>query len=198
MRFSLSNRLSSVSALGFAVCLASWGCSSGPVAAPTSYTQFESKDKQVKFEYPTGLEVTASGGQGLLSHSIFQMGPAKIDVACDVAGSLIAGPASPRNDPNIEPPVVRIHELGLKNVQEDMSGYEEQQAQPIQTKVGEGRVSEFTAAGSIGGKIRGFRATALTRDRRVTVICTCPVRDWETLKPAFTQVISSLTQGSGR
>ena len=124
MKFSLSYRLSSVSALGFAACLASVGCSAGPATAPTSFTQFESKDKQVKFEYPEGWEVTASGGQGLLSHSIFQMGPAKIDVACDVAGSLLAGPASPRNDPNIEPPVAGIHEFGLKNVQEEMSGYE--------------------------------------------------------------------------
>ncbi|MBI3468328.1 MAG: hypothetical protein HY000_35440, partial [Planctomycetes bacterium] len=124
------------------------------MAAPTSFTQFESKDKQVKFEYPDGWEVTASGGQGLLSHSVFKKGPATIDVGCDVAGSLFAGPAAPR-DPNEEPASARIHQLGLMHMKEDYSGYEEEPAQPIQTKVGEGRFSDFTAAGSFGGKIRG-------------------------------------------
>ena len=197
MPHSLTNRWSSVSLLASAICFASWGCGGQPVAAPTSLTKFESKDKQVRFEYPAGWEVTASGGQGLLSHSVFQQGPAKIDVGCDLAGSLFAGPGAPR-DPNEEPASARIHELGLKNMKEDFSGYEEQPAQPIKTNIGEGRISEFTAAGSFGGKIRGYRATALTRDRRVTVICTCPERDWETLKPAFTKVIGSLSQGSGR
>ena len=197
MAHSLSSRMCSVALLAFTICFTSWGCAAQPATAPTSFTQFESKDKQVKFEYPEGWEVTASGGQGLLSHSVFKQGAAKIDVGCDLAGSLFAGPAGPR-DPNQEPPVVRIHEMGLKTMKEDMSGYEEQPAQPIQAKVGEGRIAEFTAAGSFGGKIRGYRATALTRDRRVTVICTCPEKDWETLKPAFTRVISSLSQGSGR
>jgi hypothetical protein len=133
-----------------------------------------------------------------MSHSGFTQGSAKISVDCDLVGSLFAGPAIPLNDPNQVAPVARIHELGVKKMQEEMSGYEEQPAQPIQTRTGEARISEFTAPGALGKKIRGYRATALTRDRRVTVVCTCPESDWETLNPAFTKLVASLSPGSGR
>jgi len=55
--------------------------------------------------------------------------------------------------------------------------------------------AEFTASGSFGGTLKGYRATALSRDRRVRVMCKCSKDDWEKLKPAFDKVIESLGPG---
>jgi hypothetical protein len=96
----------------------------------------------------------------------------------------------------VEPPVARIHELSKEKLLSDMPAAEEQPAQPVQTIFGEGRVSEFTAPGSLGNKIHGYRATVLTRDRRLVVICQCAASDWENLKGPFMKVIASLAPGS--
>ena len=174
------------------------GCSSGPVPAPTAYTKIESPDKQFQCEHPAGWQVTTTGGKGTLSHCIFEAGAARIDIASDLMGSLMAGPATTPMDPNAEPPVARIHDQGKAKFAEDFSNYEEQEPKPVQTMLGEGRVAEFTATGSLGRKLHGYRATVLSRDRRITTMCSCPVSEWEKLKPAFGKVISSLSPGTGR
>jgi hypothetical protein len=113
-------------------------------------------------------------------------------------GSLMAGPASPVNDPDDEPPVAHVHETGEAKFAEGFSNYKEQEPRAVQSYLGEGRISEFTAAGSLGRKLHGYRATFLSRDRRITAMCSCPVSEWETLRPAFDKVIASLQPGSGR
>jgi hypothetical protein len=174
------------------------GCSSGPVPAPTAFTKIESADKQFRVEHPNGWQVTTTGGMGTLSHCIFEAGAARIDIAADLMGSLMAGPSGPPSDPNVEPPVARVHEMGKAKFAEEFSNYEEQEARPVQTALGEGRIAEFTATGSMGRKLRGYRATVLSRDRRITAMCSCPVSEWETLKPAFEKVIGSLQPSSSR
>jgi len=174
------------------------GCSSGPVPAPTSFTKIESPDKQFQVEHPSDWQVTTTGGKGTLSHCIFEAGAARIDVSSDLMGSLLAGPAVPSNDPNVEPAVARVHEQGKAKFAETFSNYEEQEPRPVQTAFGEGRVAEFTATGSMGRKLRGYRATVLSRDRRITAMCSCPVSEWEKLKPSFDKVIGSLQHGTGR
>jgi len=174
------------------------GCSSGPVPAPVSFTKIGSPDKQFQIEHPNDWQVTTTGGKGTLSHCIFEAGAARIDVSSDLLGALMAGPQVPSNDPNVEPAVARIHALGMEKFAEGFSNYEEQEAKPVRTMFGEGRISEFTATGSLGRKLRGYRATVLSRDRRITTMCSCPVSEWETLKPAFDKVIGSLQPGTGR
>jgi hypothetical protein len=165
---------------------------------PTSYTRTESADKQFQCEYPTGWQETKTGGKGTLSHCIFESGGARIDIAADLFGSLMAGPSLTRDDPNVEPPVARIHELGKDKFAEGFSNYVEQPGRPVQTIIGEGRISDFTATGSMGRKLQGYRATVLSRDRRITAMCSCPSSDWESLKPAFEKVIGSLAPGTSR
>jgi len=41
--------------------------------------------------------------------------------------------------------------------------------------------AEFTASGSFGGKLKGYRATALSRDKALRVMCKCLEGDWEKL-----------------
>jgi hypothetical protein len=171
------------------------GCAGGgPVPAPTAYTRFDSKDRQYMVEYPEGWQITAAGGNSLLSRSAFEMGSAKIAITADQAGSLMAGPARPP-EPGEEPPVARMHEMSKDKLTDEIPGVEEQAAQPVKSVVGEGRVSEFSAVGSLGRKIKGYRATFLTRDRRLVVICQCSESDWENLKPAFMKVIQSIAPG---
>jgi hypothetical protein len=172
------------------------GCgASGPVSVPTGYTRFDSADKQFMCEAPNGWEINATGSKGVLSNSSFKSGSAKINIASDLAGSLMAGPGRPP-DPNVEPPVVAIHEMGKEKLTNEIPNAQEQPADKIQTILGEGRISEFTAPGSFGGKIRGYRATVLSRDRRLTVICQCSESDWENLKGPFNKVIASLAPGA--
>jgi hypothetical protein len=61
--------------------------------------------------------------------------------------------------------------------------------------MGEGRRSIFTSDGSLGGKTYGYRATLLTGDRRITIVCSCPATNWKELKPAFERVTASLRRG---
>src|SRR5262245_20178798 len=174
------------------------GCNTGPVPAPTAYTRFASNDKQYICEYPDGWEITAAGGNTTKSRSACEKGSAKIAITCDIAGSLMAG-ATTRRDPDDEPPVAMAHERSKDRLLEDMPGAEEQPPQAVQTAgMMEGRVSEFTAPGSMGKKIRGYRATVLTRDRRLVIICQCAESDWDNLKPAFMKVIQSIGPGSGK
>jgi hypothetical protein len=145
-------------------------------------------------EVPQGWETTAAGGQGLLSRSAFEKGSAKIAITTDTAGSLFAGPT--RRDPDDEPPIVALHERSKDKLLDVLPGAEEQAAQPVQTVLGEGRISEFSAPAAMGRKIKGYRATFLSKDWRLIVICQCAESDWENLKPAFMKTISSLAPGA--
>lgn len=74
--------------------------------------------------------------------------------------------------------------------------YKEQPSQPLLTALGEGRVSEFTADGGfIFGKGRGYRATILSSDKLVTVVCAAPVKDWPAVEAAFKRTLASLGPG---
>jgi hypothetical protein len=91
-----------------------------------------------------------------------------------------------------------VHAHALDLIRIENPKHEEQEPVAVRTGLGEGRQSEFTLPGSFGQETRGYRATFLTRDRRITVTCSCPEAEFEKLKPAFERVINSLRPGSGR
>jgi hypothetical protein len=98
-------------------------------------------------------------------------------------------------DEDLEP-VAHAHEFGKGTMEEEYNDYTEL-SKPEKPQCGfpRSRRSEFTAKGTFGGKLHGYRVTALGRDKRVVLICTCSEDDWKTLQPAFDQVIASLSQG---
>lgn len=184
--------------------LVSAGCGSKAVA-PTSYAAFNLKGEpqSIALEYPEGW---AADGGGKANHwGRFTQGDAVISFQTDIAGSLMAdvsGGGMPfvDDDGNVhqpEPPIVKLHASGQDKVAEEYSGYlEEEEPDVFRNALGEGRKSEFVADGGIGGgKIHGYRATFLSRDRRFVVICTCPHSDWKTLRPAFDRVLDSFKSG---
>ena len=62
--------------------------------------------------------------------------------------------------------------------------------------MGEGRLSTFTAnsGGLFGSKLRGYHATLLSRDRRVSILCHCPEKEFPKYKATFLAVCRSFTR----
>jgi hypothetical protein len=180
--------------------LALAGCG-GSAEAPTSYTKYNAKDGSFACERPANWEA-AGGGKGH-QWAKFTSGGAEISIRTDVTGSLMADIAQAQNqsagidagDEDLAP-VAKVHEMGKEAMAEQMSDYQEQAPESVKTGLGDARKSEFSATGTFGGKVRGYRVTALTRDKRVQVVCQCSESDWETVKPAFDKAIESLGPGT--
>jgi hypothetical protein len=122
-----------------------------------------------------------------------------IQVYPDIAGSLLSGSDSAGDYPEGSElaPVHRAHELYKKTASEEFSDFVD--GKPALFKgpnTGEGRISIFTASsgGLFGSKLRGYHATFLSRDRRVTVLCHCPEKEFPKLKPTFLAVCRSVVR----
>jgi hypothetical protein len=176
------------------------GCG-GTVPAPKAFVAYHSADGRFSCDYPKGWEVEKGAGKpdAPYSYAKFRMGGAEIRVEADFAGSLfgdIAKAGAGMLGGDAEPPVARVHPMGVRTMKDEFSNYQEREAKGFQSKgMSEGRRSMFTADQTFGGKIFGYRATLLTGDRRITVVATCPAGNWQTLKPGFEKVIDSLRQG---
>jgi predicted DNA-binding WGR domain protein len=162
---------------------------------------FSPKDGAFKLRHPSGWEVeTGSRPDNTYSWARFTKGSAKIQVFADVAGSLMSGSDSARG--NIEEgseaaPVHGAHTRYKKTASEEFSDYKESEPTLFKgSALGEGRVSTFTASGGglFGSKLRGYRVTLLTNDRRVTLLCSCPDGEFEKLKPTLLAVCRSVAR----
>ena len=74
----------------------------------------------------------------------------------------------------------------------DGAHLQEQATQPLATKMGDARLTEWTAQSELT-QLHGCRATLVGGGEEVSVTCVCPERNWNTLKPAFRHVIQSIT-----
>ncbi len=184
-----------LAALAIAGLLAIAGCG-GQVRADR-VRPLPGQGGQFACDAPKGWAVDAGGKpDSPNSFAKFTRGGAEIKVTADFAGSLFGDMAKPSGaglGGDAEPPVARLHPMGVRQMKEDYAGSEEREPKPVQsTGMGEGRRSTFTASSSIGGKNYGYRATFLSGDRRLAVVRTCPATYWKALKPAFRKVILSL------
>jgi hypothetical protein len=175
------------------------GCG-GAVPAPKAFVAYHSPDGRFSCDYPKGWEAEVGAGKqdAPYSYAKFTMGNAEIHVGADFAGSLFGdiAKASGAMSADAEAPAARVHPLGVRQMKKDFSNYQEKEAKAFVSKaIGEGRRSFFTADQTLGGKTYGYRATLLSGDRRITVLCTCPAANWNALKPAFEKVINSLRLG---
>jgi hypothetical protein len=173
------------------------GCG-GAVPAPTAFATYNAPNGRFACDYPKGWEVTGSKSKpdSPLASAAFTMGNAEIKVAADLAGSLFGDIARSAGSMggNDEPPVAKVHPMGVRSMKDEYSNYEEREATAFKSRgLGEGRRSIFIADQALGGKIYGYRATLLSGDRRITVVCSCPATNWKALKPAFEKVIDSLS-----
>jgi hypothetical protein len=166
---------------------------SKPMAAPTSYTVYNSEEDIFHIELPDGWNVKGGGKKDTLWVNA-EKGSAAIKVTESLAGSLMgdiagAGHSDP-NGPDEQLRVSKVHELRQPIIAEEFNGYREGSPVMIRSGFGKTRQSPFTT--STG---RGYRATALGAMTQLTVLCTCASKDWEVLQPAFEKVIASLGPG---
>jgi len=187
-----------VAAIGLAMVA---GCGSEPVSAPTTYAAYNSPGGTFALEYPDGWEADGGGKRGL-EWAKFTSGPAQIRVDTGVAGSLmgdIAGTLGGSEEGAMTPelePVHDVHLAGLEAAEKEYSGYQEVgEPAVLDVRLGPARRSEFTASSTFGGGLHGYRVTMLGHDKSVHVACVCPESDWNTLQPAFDQVLSTFRRG---
>jgi hypothetical protein len=196
------------------------GCRPDAAKAPTGFTPYVGSDKSFACQSPNGWKRSESGANGIMSSVVFTSGTAKVSVTSDLKGSLMADLTRANNAqtenlngslpegmqeqaaaqmPKPVPPVEKLHIAGKKSLEEKIGDYAENAMTPFPCAFGEARLSEFTGdAGMLkGGKTHGYRATILSGDRRVTVVCRCPESDWSTLRPAFSTILQSLAPGGG-
>jgi hypothetical protein len=175
------------------------GCGEA-VPAPTAFVPYNSTDGRFSCDYPKGWAADGGGkAESPNSWAKFTRGNAVIRINADLAGSLFGDMARASGaglGGEAEPPVARVHQMGVRRMKEEFSNYTEREPKPFQSQgVGEGRRSTFIADQTLGGKLYGYRATLLAGDRRLEVICSCPATNWKALRPAFEKVIASVGQG---
>lgn len=169
------------------------------VAAPTVYKAYTAIDNSFSCDQPGGDWTLHETGAttGNLATATFQSGHARVRIVSDATGSIMADISTAANanlPPEQQVPAVqKLHMQDVKVLAADLPGYKEDAVQPFQSGFGEGRVSEWTA----GGSLHGYRVTMLSHEREFTVICFCPERNWAALKPAFQRIISSVKPGTG-
>jgi len=164
---------------------------------PTEYAAYGDTGGKFACDYPKGWQ-TEGGGKpdSPNSWAKFSSGNALINVTADFAGSLFGDMAKASGSAfgeSAEPPVAKVHPMGERHMKEEFNDYKEREPKAFQSKgMGEGRRSTFIAKQTLGGKVYGYRATLLSGDRRITVVCTCNATSWQALKPSFERVISSV------
>lgn len=126
---------------------------------------------------------------GSLMGDILQSGNQQMEGLAGMVGAA-GGPSVPAANP--KPPVERLHDLQARGIAEQVTEFQDSgPAQALTHKLGEARVSEFTAKAD-GSKVRGLRATILGGEKRYTIRCQCSPNDWKTLEPTFRQIIDTL------
>lgn len=159
---------------------------------------FAPKDGAFKLRHPPGWKVeTGSRPDNTYSWARFTQGSARIQVNADVAGSLMSGSdhAGPQEEGSEFAPVHGAHEMYARNAAEEFNDYRESAPTVFKgSPLGEGRISAFSASGGglFGSKLRGYRVTLLTNNRRVTILCSCPEGDFAETQATFLAVCRSL------
>jgi hypothetical protein len=166
---------------------------------PEHFVTYDSPEDVFHVSVPKGWKLE-SGGRKSTYWVSAEKGGATIKVYESLVGSLLgdiagAGPLGPDVRDELLP-VSRVHEVKRRTFAEEYSDYREEPAVTVETKFGKARRSAFTGRAGLGGKVRGYRATALGAMTQITVVCTCSPGDWDTLEPAFARAIASIGPGA--
>lgn len=168
--------------------------------AKLASVEFSPKDGAFKLKYPPGWESeTGSRPDNMYSWAKFTRGSATVQVYADTAGSLMSGSdsAGQYEEGSELAPVHRAHEIYVKTASEEFSDFVDSKPAVFKgPQTGEGRISLFTASagGLFGSKLRGYHVTFLSRDRRVTILCHCPEKEFPGLKPTFLAICRSMAR----
>ena len=177
------------------------------VTAPAAYKTYTAIDNTFSCDQPVGWTRHETGAtSGAESTVTFEKAHVRVRIISDSTGSLMGdimgagNNASTETLPGMPPPpppkpvVEKLHEMDKVQLAADLPGYKEGAMQKLSSRVGDARLSEWTAD---GGKMHGYRVTMLGNQREMTVICIAPERNWAVLQPAFQRMIMSVVPGSG-
>jgi hypothetical protein len=195
-----AGRLCAIAVSCAAVGLVLSGCGSPTV--PDSYETYNSNKGVFQCKAPSGWERTGGGRDTLISAK-FSSGGAEIKITADTKGSLIGDLAEAQNRmAGLDPAqadelsaIAQVHDLSKKELELSLGEYDEVATETIQSGFGEGRRTEFTASTTFGGQVHGYLATFLALDRRITAVGKCPEKHWDSLRPVYEEVITSLGPG---
>jgi hypothetical protein len=162
--------------------------------------EISAKDNAFRLRYPRGWETdTGARPDNTFSWVKLTKDSAIIDINADMQGSVLSGSDSrgQYEEGSEFAPVHRAHEFYKKVAAESFSEYVESKPAVFKgSQSGEGRLSIFTASagGLFGSKLRGYHVTFLAKDRRVTILCQCPEKEFPKLKATFLAVSRSLAR----
>jgi hypothetical protein len=186
------------------VALMTCGCGS-PAVVPKSYKTYTGKE--FKIDYPEGWKVEGAGkGDG--AWATFSSGNASIEIELGIFGSLIGDMAQSANqlggiDGSTKgedvgspaedlAPIRKVHEMQKTRYLEDHKYTFESKTSGYNTGMGSARKTPFKGAGTFGGSIHGYLATAKDINYSMRIICTCPEAEWQALKPVFDKVLPTI------
>ncbi|WP_435017823.1 hypothetical protein TA3x_005443 [Tundrisphaera sp. TA3] len=161
---------------------------------------FGSKDGAFALRHPPGWEAETGGrSDNLYSWAKLTKGSFRIRIYADAAGSLMAGPNPHEQfeEGSELAPVHGAHERYKKDAAELYKDYAESEPAAFKgSTLGEGRIATFTATGDgvFGAKLRGIRVTLLTNDRRLSVFCEAPTKQFDQMLPTFLATCRSLSR----
>jgi len=172
------------------------------VAAPASYKAYTALDGSFACDRPAGWKTKEAGRPGGTRAMVtFESDKVVVEVESDASKLMTASsnetnPYASTPFAKVMPMVQAMHEKDVQQWMDVLPNFKDAKAEPFQSKFGDARVSEWTASkGNI--KLHGYRATMASTDRKITIFCLTPERNWAVLMPAFQRIITSVGPGNG-
>ena len=94
--------------------------------------------------------------------------------------------------PEEESAIFKQHAFTKDQTAADYQTYTETAGENFDPKRGEGRVSEFTAAGTFGGQTRGLRATVRLGNETYNVVARTSANNFPVMNGVFREMLESL------
>jgi Zn-finger nucleic acid-binding protein len=143
---------------------------------------------------------TETGGHEQTTWMDFTNGPIKVKARDDSTGvgDLISGPnRGERHEDHTLDTVHGVHLGKGETLKEEFDNYSELEPVKFDAKVGNGRWSEYsyTEGWLFSTKMKGIRATVQNNTKTFVIRCSCPEKYWETFRPIFIQIATSVGPG---
>jgi hypothetical protein len=164
------------------------------VEAPKGFVSYRVPDGSFRCEFPSDWKHHLAGETGRYEVT-FSRGRSSVHIIQgpveSLVGDIAAAPEGGEGGGG-RSPVAVAHEQKRDAVPAGLTDYQEEEAEPTDSRFGRGLRSPFTATANDKYRMRGYRATLRSAGRVYEVVCQCPETDWENLEPAFAHVIESV------
>lgn len=191
------------------------------IADPSPMTSFVTSDKSLAVSHPGNWKPRQLAAHSTLTRLSFEPSlSVRFVVASDFQGSLMADIAKASEStgenlagmipggeqfleaaPKKKSPLEKLHETQGQEMEKEYSEYEGGETTKRQIGGQEALVTAFRYRKRAGmfrsQEMVGLRATALSGERRISIVCYCPKDVEARLLPAFEQMIESLQIGQG-